>query len=324
VTLTAAPAANSSFVGWAGGACRGMGACQLSMFASQSVTATFATITPTLTTPSAALTPPSSPSPIAEPLNLRPPTISGTALPGRKLLCSNGLWSGAPSTYTYQWRQSGRIIPGADSPWYTVQIGDEAQTLSCVVNAANHWGLASSASTEHLVAVPGTLNCPRPTGRLKGARLGPVEIGVSGRRLKSLRRSSLIADNFGEFCLYAGFGIRAGYASPSMLETLPRPERERLQNRVVLALTSNPYYTLDGVRPGMSWATAAKKLGTKAHGRKTMLNATAWYLTKGLSAFGVLKVRMGEVLEVGVADKALLSTRAAEQRFLRSFRPAPP
>jgi uncharacterized protein (TIGR03382 family) len=43
VTLTAAPAAGSSFGGWSGG-CTGTGSCQLAMSAARSVTATFAPV----------------------------------------------------------------------------------------------------------------------------------------------------------------------------------------------------------------------------------------------------------------------------------------
>ena len=49
VTLTATPAAGSTFTGWSGGGCSGTGACQVRMSAAESVTATFTTITHKLT-----------------------------------------------------------------------------------------------------------------------------------------------------------------------------------------------------------------------------------------------------------------------------------
>ena len=48
VTLTATPAAGSTFTGWSGGGCSGTGACQVTMSAAESVTATFAVSTETL------------------------------------------------------------------------------------------------------------------------------------------------------------------------------------------------------------------------------------------------------------------------------------
>jgi len=44
VTLTATPNGNSTFTGWSGGGCSGAGACQVTMNAAQSVTATFTAI----------------------------------------------------------------------------------------------------------------------------------------------------------------------------------------------------------------------------------------------------------------------------------------
>jgi Divergent InlB B-repeat domain len=41
VSLTAVPAAGSTFTGWSGGGCAGTGACQVTMSADQTVTATF-------------------------------------------------------------------------------------------------------------------------------------------------------------------------------------------------------------------------------------------------------------------------------------------
>ena len=49
VTLTAAPSANSHLVAWSGGGCTGTGACQVSVTAATSVTATFALNSYTLT-----------------------------------------------------------------------------------------------------------------------------------------------------------------------------------------------------------------------------------------------------------------------------------
>ena len=46
VTLTASPAAGSTFTGWSGGGCSGTGACQVTVSAAESVTATFDTVPP--------------------------------------------------------------------------------------------------------------------------------------------------------------------------------------------------------------------------------------------------------------------------------------
>jgi hypothetical protein len=59
VTLTAAPAAGSTFTGWSGAGCSGTGACMLTMSADHPVSATFTRAQVTMTTTTAPLTPPS-------------------------------------------------------------------------------------------------------------------------------------------------------------------------------------------------------------------------------------------------------------------------
>src|SRR5207249_8117181 len=49
VTLTAAPAAGSTFSGWSGGGCSGTGTCTVTLSAATTVTATFASQTFVLT-----------------------------------------------------------------------------------------------------------------------------------------------------------------------------------------------------------------------------------------------------------------------------------
>lgn len=49
VTLTASPAAGSTFAGWSGGGCSGTGACDVTLNVDMTVTATFNTVPPTVT-----------------------------------------------------------------------------------------------------------------------------------------------------------------------------------------------------------------------------------------------------------------------------------
>jgi hypothetical protein len=49
VTLTATPAATSTFAGWSGGGCSGTGTCTVTADAAKAVTATFTDLSPTIT-----------------------------------------------------------------------------------------------------------------------------------------------------------------------------------------------------------------------------------------------------------------------------------
>jgi predicted outer membrane repeat protein len=252
------------------------------------------------------------------PVQTAPPTISGTPLPGDTISCSTGTWSGSPTGYTYQWDRDGQPIPGATGATYTVQIGDEAQTLSCVVTASNQTGPGAPATSAGvLVAVKGTLGCPKPSGRLDGRQLGPLALGLSrAQEQHKLPRFKVIGYGFDNFCLYAGWGIRVGYPSQKLLHELAPTTRRELRGRIVIALTANPYYTLNGVKPGATLATAAHKLKL---GRGFHIGRNDWYIALGARANDVIKVRHGIVQEVGIIDTRLTTNRPAQQRLLTSF-----
>jgi hypothetical protein len=111
-------------------------------------------------------------------------------------------------------------------------------------------------------------------------------------------------------------GVRVGYASPKLLEPLPSRQRKRLKRRVVWASTANAYYSLHGIRPGATLASASKHLKL---GRSLHIGLNFWYLAPNGSSTAVLKVRHGMVEEIGIGDKQLIKGRKAERRFMKSF-----
>ncbi|HEY4918209.1 MAG TPA: carboxypeptidase regulatory-like domain-containing protein [Solirubrobacteraceae bacterium] len=99
------------------------------------------------------------------PHNLAAPAITGTALVGDVLTCSNGSWtgegmlsvqSGWPLTtpFGYQWLLEGSAISGATSVSYLVQGADEGHSLACEVTATNAAGHEASKSGSVTVPVP--------------------------------------------------------------------------------------------------------------------------------------------------------------------------
>jgi hypothetical protein len=82
--------------------------------------------------------------PIAMPPSLPPAnTVTGTAAVGQVLTCTTGTWSGAPTTYAYQWRRDTLPI-GTNANTYTTVAGDSTHAVGCVVTATNMWGQASA------------------------------------------------------------------------------------------------------------------------------------------------------------------------------------
>jgi hypothetical protein len=117
------------------------------------------------------------------------------------------------------------------------------------------------------------------------------------------------------FCL-TPIGVRVGYASPNLLRTLPPSKRAHLANTVVWASTSNPYYEMQGVRPGATVSTARNHLKLTKPFR---IGLNTWYLAPNANATAVLKVRFGIVEEIGIADHSITHSRRAQLAFLRSF-----
>ena len=157
-----------------------------------------------------------------------------------------------------------------------------------------------------------------PTGAIFGTQVGPFSLGLTKSRARStLKPFNITHYGFDNFCLRGGWGIRVGYGSASLLRRYPAYVRRAFLDRVVLALTANRHYSLTGVRPG----ARVKAITHRLHLQKPFhVGFNYWYIVPGPFANGVLKVRHGIVQEVGVAAKPLTAGRAADWRFLTSFR----
>jgi hypothetical protein len=246
--------------------------------------------------------------------NTSRPRVSGNPLPGNLLTCSNGTWTYPPATFAYKWNRDGRAIMGATRHTYTVQIADEGHLLSCTVTASGPGfpGL-SATSSGILVAVKGTLHCPKPTGQLSGLALGPLKLGMTQATARHALRRFAVTNGFDDFCLFGGWGIRVAYPTSKLLSHLSASERARVAGRVVIALTANPFYALNGVRPGMRVAAVARKLKV---GKPLHIGLNDWYIAPGGVSNGVLKVRGGVIQEIGIVDKRLTKGRGAQGRLL--------
>ena len=90
------------------------------------------------------------------------PTVTGTAQAGQTLTSSVGTWSGAPTSFSYQWRRCDATgancaaIVGAMSSTYTLTPGDIGATVSLVVTATGKGGStsATAVTTAPIVAAP--------------------------------------------------------------------------------------------------------------------------------------------------------------------------
>jgi hypothetical protein len=184
--------------------------------------------------------------------------------------------------------------------------------------------VAASAGDTFLAAT-GSITLPRVTrtgctpaaGRLAGRRLGPVVLGETrvlvGRRFTHI---STRGRRDMEFLCLSPTGIRIGFPSPDLLRTLAASRRVALKGRIVLALSANPRYALNGVRPGTTLRAAATHLRLSP---PYQVGLNTWYLVPGAVSNGLLKVRHGLVEEIGITNQRLTTGPRAIRRFLTSF-----
>lgn len=87
---------------------------------------------------------------IGGPVNLVPPTVSGTVENGQTLLAEPGLWvhdlSAGPIIRSWQWKLAGTDIPGATGETYPVQAGDVGQAISVMETQSDANGQRMSES----------------------------------------------------------------------------------------------------------------------------------------------------------------------------------
>jgi hypothetical protein len=223
---------------------------------------------------------------------------------------------------------SGRQIASGQSALITVRLRTavlrKLQTLrirrvKVTLSISNHLSNATAVDSTQtaLLLVPSLPDtvCPSATGELGATTLGPVTLGRTRaltRRL--LPRYSVYSYHTDNYCLYDGRGIRVGYGSARLLGHAD--SALAVKGDAVLVLSSNPFYSLDGVRPGTRLATAARHL---ALGKVIHSGLNRWYVIAGSRSNGILKVRDGVILGVGIVNRRLTRTRSAQLKLLRNF-----
>ena len=228
---------------------------------------------------------------------------------------SVGGWTGTDLTYRYQWLRDGVPIPGATGASYLITTADSGHDLSVRVVASDGTSSVTAVSATVLALKVDSRGCTAPSGRLTASAIGSVKLGMTrpeARRLvASTQRLNSYTDNL---CLAGGYGIRVGYGNATMLGH--GKLRRSLSSRIVFATTANPYYSLDGVRPGMTVASVTRRLHL---GRPIHIGPNTWYVIPGTKANHVLKTRHGVIQEIGDLNRALTLTRDRQGRLLRLF-----
>jgi len=88
--------------------------------------------------------------PLAPPVNVVPPSITGNAVIGATLTCAPGQWTGNPNpTGAYQWKLDNVDVAGATTPQY---VTTAAGSVTCAVTGTNSQGSATAVSNAIVIA----------------------------------------------------------------------------------------------------------------------------------------------------------------------------
>jgi hypothetical protein len=125
--------------------------------------------------------------PTPVPVSTAAPAISGSAAVGEEIVCSQGAWDGAPSTFDYRWRRDGAALAGAIAPVYRIVADDAGHALSCTVTATNQGGPGSADSAALAIPAPPAVRQPAPVTP-PGSTAPPTIAGTAavGRALSCL------------------------------------------------------------------------------------------------------------------------------------------
>ena len=165
------------------------------------------------------------------PVNTGLPVISGSAVDGQLLSASTGTWTGAPTSYTYEWRRCNAAgaactaILGAIGAGYTLALADLGSTIRVAVTATNSAGSATAVSAQTAVVVqapPVSSGLPVVSGRWwwgrccrdrRGPGRSPTRSRTSGgaamRPVRAVRPSRARRRRATRWCRqYAGHTLR--------------------------------------------------------------------------------------------------------------------
>lgn len=148
------------------------------------------------------------------PTNIIPPFVSGVGKVGETLSCSNGVWTGNPPSFTYEYfwfrGEEEEEIEGAELSTYRLGFADAGKSVFCAAVATNSDGTEYEFSSNEIdVAGIGILTVTKTgggTGTVSSAPVG-IDCGVSCSALfeaATVVTLTAAADSGSEFTGWSG------------------------------------------------------------------------------------------------------------------------
>lgn len=229
------------------------------------------------------------------------PIVSGTALVGGTLLCSNGLWTGIPTpTLSDQWLRDGVPIAGATGTSYQVQGLDQGHTLTCQVTASSSAGEKSASSAGVAIpAPPGFASTTAPGGPTQqpaSGSAGPAgPAGPVGGALKvvaTLTSKILISNGTASVKVECGDAPCRGSLELAVQVALRRSKGHRSGSHVTVVLARGSFAFARGGSGVVVLTLTADGRKRLAHAKRHPLSAKLILSTDGVLA-AARSVRVG-------------------------------
>jgi hypothetical protein len=163
-------------------------------------------------------------------------------------------------------------------------------------------------------------HCAKGTGRLSQHGIARLSLGMkrSSARRTYKRWSARRRPRSMDFYCLSPTGISAGYPSKYLLRHFGQKTQRALRGRIVLLLTANHRYALHGVHVGARFKRVARRLHA---GRPHHWGTSTWYFPPNGASTGVIKVRRGRIVEIGIINKQLSATRSEKHRLMAAYWP---
>lgn len=161
--------------------------------------------------------------------------------------------------------------------------------------------------------------CVSTKGGIKSTGVGQARLGRTRTKQRKTLEGTLLSDRPGidRYCMKKGGGsLRAGYPTSRLNSKLSKKTRKRIKAKAVLLLSTSKAFRLSKVKVGSSTKTVRKRLKGE---RRYKVGRNTWYVAKGKRARVLFRTRKNKVLEMGLADSRLTTSKTSTVRLLRAW-----